>query len=228
MTSAPAAVELEGLSFSYGTTKVLDCADFLLEPGCFCVLEGANGAGKSTLLRLMLGELEPQEGSVKVLGRTPSHGHFDGSIGYVPQQAPEDLRRFPVTVWELVLSGLYASSHPLLPYRSGHRKRAAQAIESAGLRGFEKHLAGELSGGQFQRALLARALVCRPELLILDEPTSSLDEQSTRTLVGSVAQASQETGTAALMVTHDLARLPHLYSRIVELHDGKLFDLRKG
>lgn len=218
-------VQMRNVSFSYGSAPLLDQVDFDLEPGCFCILEGANGAGKSTLLKLILGELKPMVGIVQVLGADPSGRGFKGGIGYVPQQAPEDYRHFPVTVRELVQSGLYPKSHPVLPYRSHHREIAANAIRAFGLAGLERRLIGELSGGQFQRALLARAMACTPELLVLDEPTSNLDEESAIDLVLNIAQASRDLGTAALLVTHDLARLPKLYDRVVELQNGHIIDM---
>ena len=219
------AVKLDGVCFSYRSTPVLEEASLSLAPGELCALLGPNGAGKSTVIRLILGEIAPDRGTVEVLGRTPSAAAIDGAVGYVPQQAPDDYRHFPASVEEVV--GAMLPKAPVLggrrssrSNRGNQREAVRQALRAAGIEDLAKRPIGELSGGQFQRALLARALVSAPKLLLLDEPTSNLDAERADSLVRLVSSVSKESGASALLVTHDLARMPDLFDRVVCLHDG--------
>lgn len=218
------AVQLSGVDFSYEGMPVLRGVDLAVAPGSFTILAGANGAGKSTLLKLVLGELQPSAGTIRVLGADPFGRRFNGRVGYVPQQAPGDYARFPASVFETVRAGLYADAGAILPYRRRHRERTMQALEQAGLDSLGKRLIGELSGGQFQRMLLARAIVSRPELLVLDEPTANLDDASAQTLVETVAHAAHSLQAAVLLVSHDLDRLPALHDRVIVLANGALSE----
>lgn len=222
---APAAVTFDDVSFSYRDRPVLDGASFSLDPASFCLLEGDNGAGKSTVMKLILGEEKPQAGCVRVLGRDPASGGFSGRVGYIAQRPEGDVRVFPATVLELVQAGTYPLARRVLPYGRKLRVKAREAIAQVGLEGFEKSLLGELSGGQFQRAQLAHALVSSPELLLLDEPTSNLDAQGASELCRLVEESVRATGAAALMVTHDLARLPDVFDRAFRLEAGRIVSL---
>lgn len=221
------AVQLDDISFSYYGRPVLRGASFALAPGELCALVGPNGAGKSTIIKLVLGELAPVRGDISVLGRNPVASRFDGTVGYVPQQAPDDYRKFPATVMEVVMATLPKSS-PLLHGRSARKGAALKALSAAGVGELSGRLIGELSGGQFQRALLARAIASNPQLLLLDEPTSSLDDESADSLVRCVSRISKEYGAAVLLVTHDLARMPSLFDRILSLSGGAIEPIPSG
>lgn len=216
------AVLFDHVSFSYRNTPVLSEADFSLPRGGLCVLEGGNGTGKSTFARLLLGELAPDEGSIELFGQDVAHFARWPEVGYVPQQIPADYDRFPATVLEVVRAGLYSAAGPLLPYRHLHRVRALEVLAAVDLRGLEHRLIGELSGGQFQRVLLARALVAAPRLLVLDEPTSNLDDPSTESFYRIVVEAQRAIDAAVLLITHDLARMPPLGGSIWTLERGVL------
>lgn len=226
---ADLAVSVEQVSFNYGERRVLTDVNLALAPASLTVLRGANGAGKSTLLSLILGDMQPQSGKIEVLGIQPSSRQasreLGGRIGVVPQRVPADYRRFPVTVFELVLGGLYRKTPKIWARPAWQKEEATKAIAEVDLGGREHALLSELSGGQLQRALLARAMVSKPELLILDEPTSSLDEQNVSKLAEAVEHAVRSLGAACLFVTHDLARLPRCYDRVVELNHGQLFEI---
>ena len=216
------AVVFDNVRFSYRTSPVLKGASFTLAPGGFYVLAGANGSGKSTLIKLLLAELFPNEGAIQLFGQDARSFKSWQHVGYVPQQAPADYRRFPATVLETVRAGLYAESKPILPYRSAHRAKTLDALRQVGLTGFEQHLIGELSGGQFQRMLLARAIVAKPKLLVLDEPTSNLDDASAQALARTASAAASSLGTTVLLVTHDRARLPRLHASMLVLESGTI------
>lgn len=219
------AVKLDGVRFSYHSASVLEGASLSLVPGELCALVGPNGAGKSTVIRLILGEIAPDRGTVEVLGRAPSAAATGGAVGYVPQQAPDDYRHFPASVEEVV--GAMLPNTPVLggrrysrSDRSSRRGAVLKALRSTGIEDLARRPVGELSGGQFQRALLARALVSAPRVLLLDEPTSNLDAESADSLARLVSRISKESGASALLVTHDLARMPDLFDRVACLHDG--------
>lgn len=216
------AVLFDHVSFSYRNTPVISEADFSLPRGGLCVLVGGNGTGKSTFARLLLGELACDEGSIELFGQDVSRFTRWPEVGYVPQQTPADYDRFPATVLEVVRAGLYAAAGPLLPYRRRHRVRALEVLAQVDLQGLEHRLIGELSGGQFQRVLLARALVAAPRLLVLDEPTSNLDDPSTEAFYRIVVEARRAIGAAVLLITHDLARMPALGGSIWTLERGVL------
>lgn len=217
-------VSLQKVGFSYGGAPVLDGISLLLEPGELAVVTGENGAGKSTLLRLVLGELAPAAGEVRLFGRDPMRFRDWARVGYVPQRTVAAYGQFPANVEEVVCANLYSRARRLLPFGRGERQRAREALELVGMAGMEGRMLGELSGGQLQRVLLARALVSDPELLVLDEPTSGLDAEAAAGFVELLRRLrSRDDRLAVLMVTHDLARLRNLGARVLRLEGGRLF-----
>ena len=172
------ALEADRLSFSYGEAPVLSCASFGLPQGGFAALIGPNGAGKSTLLKLLLGELSPSSGAVRLLGQDTARFRNWRRLGYVPQDGLARHTDFPASVEEVVLANLSGEIGLFRFPRPEHRERVRQALELVGMAGYGRRLIGALSGGQRQRVLLARALIPRPEVMLLDEPTSGMDLQS--------------------------------------------------
>lgn len=177
-TQAP-AITVRGLCFAYGDAEpVLDHVDLVVERGEFLAVLGPNGGGKTTLLKLLLGLLAPRSGSVELFGGPPKAALW--RIGYVPQHSTARLD-FPVTVLDVVLMGLAGTRRGLLGRHWSRDAlsvaRAREALDQVGLADMERRTMGELSGGQRQRAVVARALMGQPELLLLDEPTASIDPQ---------------------------------------------------
>jgi zinc transport system ATP-binding protein len=172
--SVAPAVLLEDVSFSYGSTRVLDSVHLNVAQGEFMAVLGPNGGGKTTLIKLVLGLLKPAAGRVRVFGREP--GAILSEVGYVPQQSlirPE----FPVTVLDIVLTGLSTRGKLGWRYAKDQKHTAMEVLDRVGMLGLEGKRFGDLSGGQKQRVLIARALVSGPKLLLLDEPTSNIDPQ---------------------------------------------------
>jgi zinc transport system ATP-binding protein len=174
MGSPTPAVLLEGISFSYGATRVLESIRLSVNPGEFLAVLGPNGGGKTTLIKLILGLLKPATGKVLVFGKEP--GAILSEVGYVPQQS---LIRseFPVTVMEVVLTGLTTRKKIGWRHSADEKQRARDVLDRVGMLGLQRERFGEISGGQRQRVLIARALVSGPKLLLLDEPTSNIDPQ---------------------------------------------------
>src|ERR1043166_6644389 len=166
------AFRAEHLSFAYDSEPILTDIDLTIAARDFVCLVGPNGGGKTTLLKLMLGLLKPTAGTLQVFGMAPEKAR--PRIDYMPQYTQLD-PKFPVTVNDVVLMGRLGVAPRFGPFRRVDRERSSQALSEVRLGGFEKRPFSALSGGQRQRVLIARALACEPELLLLDEPTSNLD-----------------------------------------------------
>jgi zinc transport system ATP-binding protein len=227
------AIEIKGLTFSYGNTPVLKGADLSVPKGRFAALIGANGAGKSTLIKMLLGELPltGENGSIELMGQELKQ--FDGwsQVGYVPQNGMAGYKDFPASVEEIVKANLYSR---IGLFRFGGKKEKElvhQALCQVGMEPFEKRLIGKLSGGQQQRVLLARALVNQPKLLILDEPTSGVDKENTEEFYRLIKKFNREDGVTVFMVTHDRNCLSELADDVWHLHNGTMIRVnfeRKG
>jgi zinc transport system ATP-binding protein len=163
-------IEVADLSFSYPQTPVLEGVSFTIAGGDFVGMVGPNGGGKTTLLRLILGLLTPSRGTVRVFGRPPAEAHR--RVGYMPQHAQLD-PQFPMRACDVVLMGRLGGRFGR--FTRDDRAQAAAALHEVGMTDCARRSFAALSGGQRQRVLIARALACDPELLLLDEPTASLD-----------------------------------------------------
>lgn len=210
MPEPPALVEVRGVTFGYGREPVLEDVDLAVGGRDFLVLEGPNGGGKTTLLKLMLGLLRPWRGEVLRRFARPR-----GAIGYVPQSSSFD-RDFPLRVERLVLMGRLARSGLLRPWSREDRRQAALALARLELTHLARLPIAELSGGQMQRVLIARALAGEPEILMLDEPTSSVDPPSRDVLAGLLADLHRR--IPLVVVTHDLASFEGQATRVVHVH----------
>lgn len=191
-------VDVRGLSVSYGGTPALVGVDFSIRRGEIVTLVGPNGSGKSSLLRAIIGATEPALGEVL---RSP-----DLKIGYVPQALRIE-PTLPITVQRFLD----------LPRRIG-RSKAAVALAEAGIPDLSRRQMSTLSGGQFQRALLARALLGAPDLLILDEPTRGLDQAGSAAFYRKIEETRELHGCAVLMASHELHVVMSASDRVVCLN----------
>jgi zinc transport system ATP-binding protein len=192
-------IEIDHLSFSYPNSPVLQDVSFQVYPGEFIGLIGPNGGGKTTLLKLILGFLKPTKGKIRVFGENA--GSHSKRLAYVPQSVRFD-RDFPISVEEVVLLGLISHLPWYGSFHATDRKAAQEALERTGLSHLAEHPFGTLSGGQAQRVLIARALVSKPEILLLDEPTASVDSRAEADIYALLRQLKGH--MTILMVTHDL------------------------
>ena len=192
-------VEIKDLEFAYNGETVLKGVNLTVRQKDFIAVIGPNGGGKTTLLKLVLGLLTPVKGTVRVDGKSPQKA--SPCIGYVPQDVHTN-RSFPITVIDVVLMG------KLDPQRRLSRRSAANhrdALAALGRMEMEAHAdkkIGMLSGGQRQRVFIARALMSRPKLLLLDEPTASIDTKGQADFYRLLKELNQE--ITVLVVSHDL------------------------
>lgn len=206
----PPPIQIKNLDFSYGRISVLEQANLSIADQEFVCMVGPNGGGKTTLLKLLLGLLEPQAGTVSIFGESPTAGRK--WIGYLPQHANLD-SKFPVTALDVVLMGRLGKTHRIGPYTQTDRSMARDMLDRVGLNEVEKRPLSTLSGGQRQRVLIARALVCEPRLLLLDEPTSSLDDYVERELYDLLRELNKE--LTVVVVTHDIGFVSSYVEKVV-------------
>lgn len=198
--------------------------DLAVDPGEFVALVGPNGSGKSTLLRLLLGLTEPQAGTVELLGERPSALRERWRLGYVPQR-PGITADLPATVDEVVASGCLTRRGWRRGLTKQDRDDVTHALESVDLLERRKDRFTELSGGQQQRVLIAKALVCQPELLILDEPVAGVDAESQRRFRNALVHLVEEHAAAVLLVSHELGAVAADLDRVLVLQRGRIrFD----
>ena len=206
-------VELRGVSFAYDGPPILEAVDLAIEKGEFLGVVGPNGGGKTTLLKLILGLLEPIRGRVLVMGRPPSEGR--SVIGYVPQYAAFR-RDFPISVEEAVLLGRLGIAPLIGGYRRRDREAARQAMTETGVLGFCKRPLGELSGGELQRVLIARALVSSPEILLLDEPTANVDLRFEMDIFELLKELNRR--ATIIVVSHEIGFISKYVTRVACLN----------
>jgi ABC-type Mn2+/Zn2+ transport system ATPase subunit len=207
-----ALVELRGAAFGYGGRVVVGGVDLAIEPGTFLGIVGPNGSGKTTLFRGILGLLRPLAGTVTRTTR---------AIGYVPQRETLDAL-YPLTVREAVEMGAYGRARPGRGLAAEERAAARAAIARVGLAEHEGALFASLSGGQRQRALVARALLVRPELLVLDEPTSGVDRAAERAILALLRELHEHEHMAILLVSHQLPLVREAVREVLWVAGGRV------
>lgn len=197
---AAPAIDVRNVWVSFRGMTVLEDVTFHVPPGEFLGIIGPNGGGKTVLLKVVLGLLKPDRGEVRIFGRSP--GQAGGEVAYVPQYPSFD-PRFPIRVLDVVMLGRLGARGVLRRHTRDDRERAIQALDRVQAGHLAGREIGKLSGGQLQRVLIARGLATEPRLMLLDEPTASLDSS----VVGAfyeLLQGLSERMTIVL-VSHDLS-----------------------
>lgn len=204
------ALALDHVCFAYQDTLVLKNISFAIKSGEFIGMIGPNGGGKTTLLKLIMGFLKPSSGSISIFSE-PTTSAIQ-QISYVPQSLRFD-KQFPISVMELVMGGRLAHLPWYGMFSKKDKEIALHALERVGLVDFQHRSFGNLSGGQAQRALIARALASEPQLLLLDEPTASVDAQAETDIYNILKELQGQ--ITIMMVTHNLHAAIELVERVI-------------
>ena len=197
---SPPLIQIQNLSAGYNDEMVLKDITLTVEPDDFIGLIGPNGGGKTTLFKVILGLIKPKRGTIKVMGLSPDKGRRH--IGYVPQFTYFDTD-FPIRVRDVVLMGRLGPTHLFKPYSPEDDQVVDECLERVQLTELRNTSLGELSGGQRQRVYIARALASEPELLLLDEPTISVDADATAQIYELLHNINLQ-GVTILLISHDL------------------------
>ena len=213
-------IELKNVSFSFPDQEILDDVSFKLEDGQYIGILGPNGGGKSTFLKVVLGLLKPEKGEVIVT---------DKNISYISQTTAMEDHNFPATVKEVVALGLVKNKPSIFSYKQ-NKEKVEKIMQKLNIFDLRNKLISELSGGQFQRVKIAKALVNEPSLLILDEPDAGMDEESHHALIHIIEDLHKEK-VNILFVSHhphDLESADEVYF----IEDGKILtyehELERG
>lgn len=204
-------IELDKVTFAYDHIPVLRDVSLTVNQGEFLGIIGPNAGGKSTLLKLILGLLQPHDtGSIKVFGGAPKKER--ARIGYVPQH-PTFPRDFPITVQEVVLlGGLGKCAHWYGGYTKEDKELSMDVLKMVEISNISKQTIHSLSGGQLQRMLIARALISKPDILILDEPTAHIDSHSGEEVFSLLAQYNEH--MTIIVVSHDIGFISTYVDRV--------------
>ncbi|WFD10980.1 metal ABC transporter ATP-binding protein [Tepidibacter hydrothermalis] len=203
-------IEMKNLSVKYGTVCALKDINLNIGSKEFVGITGPNGAGKSTLLKVLLGIIKPTSGSIILKDNV--------SIGYVPQFTSFD-KQFPIKVLDVILMGNLSSKIKLFKkYSKKDIDRARNIMDKLGIKMFEHRQIGQLSGGQLQKVLIGRALMTDPEILVLDEPTASLDFKAKIDIYEMLSKIKKE--KTIIIVTHDMEEVVSYTDRVVYLNKG--------
>ena len=209
-------LRLRDVSLGYRGRPILEHIDLEIERGEFVALLGANGSGKTTLLRGIVGLLPAMAGTLEY-----DFDRAESPLGYVPQRESLD-PTFPLTVSEVVVMGTYARLPPLRRVGRRQREVTARALDLVGLGPIAGQRFASLSGGQTQRALIARALAAEPTFLLLDEPTAGVDQEATASIMAVVSRLNRDHGLTVLLVTHQLRMLQGLASTVFWVQEGRV------
>lgn len=219
------AIEIEKLSMKYRDTEnnertVLDNVDLKIRKGEFVSLLGPSGCGKTTLLKIIADLQKPTEGIVRVGGSTAEKARLEHRYGMV-FQTPSLME------WRTVIQNIELPLEILKLPKDERRKRAEQTLEFVDLKGYENYYPRELSGGMQQRIGIARALSFNPDILLMDEPFSALDEFTRERMHGDLLRIWERTGKTVVFVTHNISEAVYLSDKIYVLssHPARLSDV---
>jgi len=214
-----ALITFDNLSIGYNGQPVLSGVSLSIAPDSFTAILGANGSGKSTLLKTLLGLLPPLGGKIVAAASNGAPLVY----GYVPQAIQFD-PVYLLTGFDVVLMGTLGRVRPGRFVPSAERAFARECLGAAGAHDLARRRFAELSGGEKQRVLIARALATRPDVLVLDEPTAGVDAEATHNVLEFIANTRRERQIAVLLVTHDFAAVRHHAQQVVWLHQGKVIQ----
>lgn len=200
-------ISVKNLNYTINNNQILSNISFDIYEGDFVGIIGPNGAGKSTLVKIITGEIEEYSGEVRIVRK----------IGYVPQTEEIEVT-FPMKVYELVLLGLYKDVGPMRRFKREHYQKVKDVLELLNIEELYDRQIGKLSGGEYRRVMIARALVSKPDVLILDEPEANIDKQGQEVLLNILKKLKDEKNITIILVSHDLNMIFKETTRILCLN----------
>ena len=211
-------IEISHLDFAYAEQLVLKHIDLAVERGSTLGLIGPNGGGKTTLLRLLLGLHEPTRGAIRIAGLSPRDAVRRGDVlGYLPQK-PNVPPNFPLSVRQAVQLGLVGKTGVLRRFQRADLLFTESLLDRIGVRELADAPLCDLSGGQQQRVFIARALAAKPQLLVLDEPTTGIDRSGQQKFIEFLESLKREMGLTIIFTSHDLRTVSSMCDRIACLN----------
>jgi zinc transport system ATP-binding protein len=216
-------VSARGITFGYDASPVLVDVTLTISEGDFLAIIGPNGSGKTTLVKVILGLLRPSEGRIEIMGR-PLVAFTDWrQIGYVPQKATSIDPFFPASVEEVVGMALLSNKQILGAAAGADAGAIRRALHDVGMEAYEKWPIGRLSGGQQQRVFIARALVSRPRILFLDEPTTGVDAETQGRFYDMLDRLNKDDGITIVLITHDIGIVNRHVSQVACLNQQMVY-----
>jgi len=217
-------IHVEGLNYHVDGQKILREITFDIEEGDYVALIGPNGGGKTTLIKILLGLIKPSGGRVEIFGVERKRFRAWHKIGYVPQNASLFDSNFPLSVYETVSLGLAAKKR-WFSFLSAEEKREIESVlETASIANLRDKNLSDLSGGQRQRVMIARALVSRPEILILDEPSTGVDVESQHKFYQFLKRLNREQRLTIIFITHDLGVIADDVTHVLSVNQKLVFS----
>ncbi len=214
-------VQLEKVNFKYHNNLVLKDINLIVNKADYMGIIGANGSSKSTLVKVILGILTPLSGDIKLFGQSQKDFTDWHKIGYVRQNANVINQQFPASVYEIVKLGLY----PIKKKLENPEQKIEKILKLVGAWDYKDSLIGELSGGQQQKVFIARALISKPELLILDEATVGIDVESKKEFYAFLKQMNREYGLTIIIISHEQNMLLQDANRLIIMEAGRAKEI---
>ena len=217
-------ISVTGLEYRIGTQEVLSDISFEIEQGDYVAVIGPNGGGKTTLIKALLGLVTPTKGSIKIFGKEIGQFKEWHRIGYVPQNVSQFDSNFPLSVYETVSLGLAAKKSWFSFLNDEDRRKIESVLEMASITDLREKNLSELSGGQRQRVMIARALVSKPDILILDEPSTGVDIASQKKFYRFLRKLNTENHLTIVFITHDLGVIADDVTHVLSVNQKLLFS----
>lgn len=215
------AIEIKNANFAYDRDPVLRDLNLTLMNKEKITIIGGNGVGKTTLIKIIIGELKLKSGQIKIFEEDLNINSLK-KIGYVPQSQKENLYTFPISVKELVTLQLYESMGMIKIPRKIHYDKTMELLKKMNLEKYADYPLRDLSGGLRQRVVITRALMNNPEILIFDEPTSGVDENSKRQFAKTIEDLNTNFDVSIILITHELDWVKN------NLQMDRFYELKKG
>ena len=211
------SVKMKDVWVNLGNQSILQSIDLEVPTETILTIVGPNGSGKSTLLKTMLGQIEPSQGSITLLGESPAYATRKGWIGYLPQHVSED-NDFPILTRDIVALSRFALKKPFQKLKAVDWEMVDEALEQVEMHDYYQKPFSHLSGGQQQRVLIARALAMNPRLMLLDEPSTGLDMVAQESFYKLLQRLKTERKMSIIMVSHDIGSVSGFVDQIACLN----------